>query len=162
MSPTSILQFDAEFIGEGLGLAVPQVQTWFRDGRHASRIIELNLAKELSLTLPDNICEKFDLLDANGGKWEVRCLTDRGASFAPSNMTGAGRKFDMAGLIEKLRAVKGFILADIEGFPEVPYWVIPVHIVEAWCYGGELKNNARGSRDKILGLLRNAFYNPTP
>lgn len=160
MKPTSILKFDEEFIGEGLGLTVPQVQTWFRDGRHASRIIELNLAKELGLVLPENICDKFDLLDENGGKWEVRCLTDRGCSFAPSNMTGAGRKFDLAGLVEKLRLVKGFIVADIEGFPTVPYWVIPVHIIEAWCYGGDLKTGARGSRAKILELLRNAFYTP--
>lgn len=160
MSPTSILNFDAEFIGEGLGLSVEQVNTWFRDGRHASRIIELNLAKDLDLTLPANICDKFDLLDANGGKWEVRCLTDHGCSFAPSNMTGAGRKFDITGLVEKLRLVKGFVVADIEGFPVVPYWVIPVHIIEAWCYGGDLKTGARGSRDKILGLLRNAFYAP--
>lgn len=162
MKPTSIMQFDVEFIAEGIGLTVAQVNSWFRDGRHASRIIELNLAKELSLTTPDNINDKFDLLDANGGKWEVRCLTDRGCSFAPSKMTGAGRKFDLNGLVEKLRAVKGFMVADIEGFPVVPYWVIPVHIIEAWCYGGDLKAGARGSRAKILELLRNAFYNPTP
>lgn len=157
MSPTGVLEFDSEFIGEGLGLTPDQVKDWFHDGRNVSKVMEMNMANKLGCRL-SKTDEGYDLIAPDGKFWEVRCLTERGASFAPSKMTGAGRKFNMEGMIEKLQLVKGYVVTDIQLFPKIPYWVIPVHIVEAWCYGKQLGTGARASRAKILELLRNAFY----
>lgn len=156
MKPTGILKFDPEFIGEGLGLTSEQVKDWFHDGRNVSKVMEMNLANKLGFKLAATD-DDHDLVDPDGKYWEVRCLTERGANFAPSNMTGAGRKFNMEGLIAKLQLVKGYVVADIQLFPDVPYWVLPVHVVEGWCYGGLLKR-ATGNRATISELLRNAFY----
>ena len=36
----------------------------------------------------------YDLIDAKGGKWEVRSISKGGIYFSPSYMVGSGRSFN--------------------------------------------------------------------
>ncbi|MEW6281157.1 MAG: hypothetical protein AB1758_21280 [Candidatus Eremiobacterota bacterium] len=54
---------------------------------------------------------------------------------------------------EKLRKIQGLLLADIEGFPHVPYWQVPVEVVQQWWDHGSLGKTTRVSRAGTLSLL---------
>ena len=66
----------------------------------------------------------YDVIDAHGGRWEVRSLTDRGIYFCPSHMVGSSRNFNERGFMAKLDGIDGYLVSDIEQFPAVPYWVV--------------------------------------
>jgi hypothetical protein len=96
----------------------------------------------------------FDLLDDQGGKWEVRSISRSGVYFCPSYMVGSGRSFAEAGFLQKLSEVCGYIASDIESFPNVPYWIIPCEVVHGWWVDGKLGINTKISRDRALGLIK--------
>jgi hypothetical protein len=50
--------------------------------------------------------------------------------------------------------IAGYVVSDIQRFPAVPYWIIPVEIVWEWWQQEELGKTTRISRDKALELLR--------
>ena len=96
----------------------------------------------------------FDLIDTNGGYWEVRSLTKGGIYFCPSYMVGSGRKFDEFGFLEKLDNVEGYIVTDISEFPTMPYWIIRYELVKRWWDSGELGTNSKIPRNKFLRLIK--------
>ena len=77
----------------------------------------------------------YDLLDPEGGMWEVRSITRQGVYFNPSNQVGSGRVFNEHGFQAKLAGIKGFILSDIVSFPVVDVFVVPVENVLLWHRG---------------------------
>ena len=95
----------------------------------------------------------FDLIDADGGNWEVRSLTKGGIYFCPSYMVGSGRKFDESGFLDKLDDVEGYFVTDITRFPEMPYWIIPYETVKQWWHSGDLGKNSKIPRTKFLSLV---------
>ena len=95
----------------------------------------------------------YDLLDPDGGMWEVRSITRKGVYFKPSNQVGSGRRFNEDGFQLKMRGIKGFILSDIVGFPVVDVFVVPVSNVLRWHSQRLLGANAKVSRVKFLGSL---------
>ncbi len=91
---------------------------------------------------------------ANGFlKWNVRSVSKGGIYFCPSYMVGSGRHFDEDGFLQKLDHIAGYIVSDIQCFPSIPYWKIPVDIVRAWWHQGELSSASKISRAKALTLL---------
>ena len=66
--------------------------------------------------------------------------------FNPSNQVGSGRRFGEENFLVKLRAVRGFILADVVEFPTVSLFKVSTEIVQAWYRGGLLGANAKVSR----------------
>lgn len=127
---------------------------YLTDGRRASFIIERRLTWEHEgWRLAPSEGAGYDLLDPDGGLWEVRSVTRSGVYFNPSNQVGSGRSFDEAGFMTKLQAVRGFILSDIVGFPSVDVFVVPVEHVVQWYRSGRLGRNARVSRDVFLREL---------
>ena len=70
-------------------------------------------------------------------------------------MVGSGRKFELQGFLKKLKEVRGYIISDIESFPEVPFWIIPVEQVKRWWEHGKLGKNTKITRATALSLIAN-------
>ncbi|MCX6778124.1 MAG: hypothetical protein NT157_04530 [Candidatus Micrarchaeota archaeon] len=152
--PDNVLSWDARKIAEAFKIKDEDVRLYFTDGRRVSFIIERRLAYEvLNGTLAPSEGAGFDLFDSEGNKWEVRCITKGGVYFCPSNMVGKGRKFEERGFLDKLDEIKGYILADAESFPDMPFWIIPTEQVRAWYDAGTLGKNSKITRKKALELI---------
>jgi hypothetical protein len=147
----SILRWDLASLASAMKLDAAEVREYFTDGRRVSFVLERRISREIiggSLALSEGAA--YDLLDAQGGKWEVRSLTRGGIYFCPSYMVGSGRKFDEPGFLAKLSEVEGYIVSDIEMFPEVPVWVVSAEDVLNWWKQGLLGVNSKISRAKAL------------
>jgi hypothetical protein len=125
------------------------VREYFTDGRRVSFLLERRIAAEVlhGRTAPS------DVIDDHEGRWEVRSLSRRGVYFCPSNMVGSSRHFDEAGFLKKLAGIRGYVIADIDAFPDVPYWRVTSDQVLAWWRNGELGADSKISRDKALAML---------
>lgn len=93
------------------------------------------------------------MIDARGGRWEVRSLTDRGLYFCPSHMVGSSRRFDERGFLAKLDGIEGYLVSDIERFPNVPYWVVPTETVRGWWRARRLGATTKVSYEEARRLL---------
>ena len=151
---TDILTWDIEEIARALKISRRDVREYFTDGRRVSFILERCIAKEvLKGRLAPSEGAEFDLLDAHGEKWEVRSISKGGIYFCPSYMVGSGRSFDKEGFLKKLAEIKGYIVADIESFPNVPFWIVTSQQVLTWWNAGELGTTTKISRKKALNLI---------
>jgi hypothetical protein len=142
-------------IADALKIKEADVRLYFTDGRRVSFLLERRLAYEvLHGKLAPSEGAGYDLIDSHGGKWEVRSITRDGIYFCPSYMVGSGRSFNKKGFLEKIREIKGYIISDIESFPDVPFWVVPSRQVIAWWKDGELGTTTKISREKALKLVK--------
>ena len=107
-----------------------------------------------TLVVPPSEKSPYDAIDDKGGRWEVRSLSHRGVYFCPSYMVGSGRSFAEAGFLLKLDDIKGYILADVSLFPDVPFWILPVATVRQWYMSRQLGNCTKINRVKALELIR--------
>jgi len=73
--------------------------------------------------------------------------------FCPSYMVGSGRSFDEPGFLAKMQDIKGYIVSDVESFPDVPFWIVPVGVVRRWWQTKQLGTGTKISREKALKLL---------
>jgi hypothetical protein len=87
-------------------------------------------------------------------KWEVRSVSRGGIYFCPSYMVGSGRSFDEPGFLNKLQEIAGYVVSDIQQFPSIPFWSVPVAMVQEWWQQGRLGPTTKISRDRALELLR--------
>ncbi|MGA2750988.1 MAG: hypothetical protein ABSG59_19645 [Verrucomicrobiota bacterium] len=153
MKPFRMLTWDAGELSSALKIDLSSVREYFTDGRRVAFIIERRLKTELGFRLAPSEGAAFDLVDGQGDKWEARNLTSSGVYFCPSYMVGSGRSFDEPGFLRKLKQLKGYILTDIEEFPNVPCWMIPKEAVERWYGTGRLGAGTKISREKALNLI---------
>jgi len=154
MEPSGWLTFDLDAISESLHISVEDTRKYFTDGRRVSFLIERRAVESMQGSkLAPTEGSGFDLIDADGGNWEVRSLTKGGIYFSPSVMVGAGRKFEEFGFLNKLDDVEGYFVTDITRFPEMPYWIIRYETVKQWWHSGNLGKNAKISRTKFLSLV---------
>jgi len=152
--PNGILSWNIEEIARALKINPEDVREYFTDGRRVSFIVERRIAREvLKGTLAPTEGAGYDVIDSFGGKWEVRSITRGGIYFCPSYMVGSGRHFEEEGFLRKLEEIKGFIIADIESFPDIPFWIIPVEQVKEWWFSRKLGTTTKISRKKALELL---------
>ncbi len=150
-----LLSWNLDELARALKISPEAVRLYFTDGRRISFILERRLAQEvLSGTLAPSEGAGYDLLDPQGGKWEVRTISMGGPYFCPSYMVGSGRRFAEAGFLTKLEAIKGYILADITSFPDVPFWIVTSDTVLDWWRRGLLGTSTKISRAGTLNLLR--------
>ena len=146
--------WDLPSIASALRIRPEDVQRYFTDGRRVSFLLERRIAYEvLKGTVATSEGAGYDVLDQQGGKWEVRSISRGGIYFCPSYMVGSGRKFAEAGFLAKLSEIQGYVVCDIECFPDVPYWIISVTTVKDWWNSKFLANTTKISRGKILKLL---------
>ena len=152
--PNGSLVWDVEEIAQALKISAEDVQEYFTDGRRVSFILERRIAREvLKGTLAPTEGAGFDIVDSEGGRWEVRSISKGGIYFSPSYMVGSGRHFDKDGFLNKLSEIKGYIVADIESFPQIPFWIISSEQVLTWWKEGKLSTTTHVSRKNALALL---------
>lgn len=138
-------------------LAPEDVREYFTDGRRVSLLIERRVMREvLNGKLAPHEGTPYDVVDAQGGNWDIRSISDHGVYFSPSHMVGSGRRFEEAGFFAKLDVLSGYVLADIERFPDIPYWKIPTGQVRSWWQAGALGADTKISRKRALELLAKA------
>lgn len=53
----------------------------------------------------------------------------------------------------ELDRIAGFLVSDIEAFPDVPYWKIPHSAVRQWWNQRQLGTTTKVARDKALLLI---------
>ncbi|WP_148912559.1 hypothetical protein [Maritimibacter alkaliphilus] len=148
------LRWDEEELARAFRVTPKDVREYLTDGRRVSFIIERRLMWENpGWKLAPSEGAGYDLLDPEGGMWEVRSITRQGVYFNPSNQVGSGRAFNEEGFQAKLAGIKGFILSDIVGFPEVDVFVVPVANVLRWHQNRDLGANAKVSRTKFFNQL---------
>jgi hypothetical protein len=153
-TPDGKLTWNVSAIAKSLKLTEKDVHEYFTDGRRVSFILERRLAYEVVRgQLASSEGAGYDLIDAQGKKWEVRSITKRGVYFCPSYMVGSGRSFDELGFLSKLDEIEGYILSDVESFPSVPFWIISKAEVLAWYQGKKLGVGTKVSRKTALQLL---------
>lgn len=149
------LTWDIEAMAKAMTLEPGEVREYFTDGRRVSFILERRLSREvIKGRLAQSEGASYDLFDPEGGKWEVRSISKGGVYFCPSKMVGSSRSFDKDGFLEKLEEIRGYILSDIECFPEIPWWIIPVAYVRNWWDRGRLGSTTKVSRSQALALVR--------
>ena len=154
MDPTGWLEFDVDRIAIALEINVEDVQTYFTDGRRVSFLIERRAVEAMpGSKLAPSEGSGYDLIDSEGGYWEVRSLTKGGIYFCPSKMVGSGRSFEEDGFLEKLDNIEGYFVTDVTQFPEMPYWTISSNVVENWWHEGLLGNSSKISNQKFFNLI---------
>ncbi|MBI3042585.1 MAG: hypothetical protein HYY78_07135 [Betaproteobacteria bacterium] len=151
---TGVLSWDLDEISRSLRLSPKDVRIYFTDGRRVSFILERRLAYEvLKGKLAPSEGAGYDLIDEKGQRWEVRSVTRGGIYFCPSYMVGSGRAFEESGFLTKLEEVAGYIISDVEGFPIIPYWIVPKETIRKWYDRGLLGAGTKISRSRALQLL---------
>jgi hypothetical protein len=151
----AILQWDMATLTAAMKITEQEVREYFTDGRRVSFLLERRISREIiGGRLAASEGASYDLLDEEGGKWEVRSLTRGGIYFCPSYMVGSGRRFDEPGFLRKVEEIHGYIVSDVEMFPDVPVWIIPADAVLNWWRSGDLGMNSKISRDKAHRLFR--------
>ncbi len=154
MNCNGILSWNDAEVANALKIDVKDVREYFTDGRRVAFIIERRINREVIRgRLAPNEGAAFDLIDGAGGKWEVRSISRSGVYFCPSYMVGSGRSFETNGFLQKLESIEGYVISDIESFPNVPYWILQKHIVKTWWNNGELGTNSKISREKVIRML---------
>ncbi len=154
--PNGTLSWNIEEIAKALKIKPEDVREYFTDGRRVSFILERRIAREvLNGKLAPTEGAGYDIIDSHGNKWEVRSITKGGIYFCPSYMVGSGRHFGESGFLRKLIEIKGYIIADVESFPNVPFWIIPSEQVLEWWREGKLGTTTKISRKKALQILKN-------
>lgn len=148
------MTWDEMELARAFKVSPEDVREYLTDGRRVSFIIERRLKWENpGWQLAPSEGAGYDLLDPDGGMWEVRSITRQGVYFNPSNQVGSGRRFNEDGFQLKMSGIKGFILSDIVGFPVVDVFVVPVENVLRWHSQRLLGANAKVSRAKFLNNL---------
>jgi hypothetical protein len=153
--PNGVLLWNLQEIARALRIKEDDVREYFTDGRRVSFILERRIAYEvLKGRLAPSEGASYDLLDSKGGKWEVRSISSGGIYFCPSYMVGSGRSFNEEGFLSKLGEINGYIVCDVESFPEVPFWIVATEQVREWWDCHKLGTTTKISRDRALRLLR--------
>jgi len=154
--PSGLLSWNLAELARVLRVTEADVREYFTDGRRISFLIERRLAREVlaGASLAASEGAAFDLKDAQGRKWEVRSISSGGIYFCPSYMVGSGRAFVEEGFLQKLDEIEGYILSDIESFPDVPFWIVSSAQVLAWYRNKQLGAGTKISRAKAFALLK--------
>lgn len=154
MNQDGLLTWDLNEISKALKITTEDVKLYFTDGRRVSFILERRICYEVVKgKLAPSEGAGFDLIDPKGNKWEVRSITRGGIYFCPSYMVGSGRRFEENGFVNKLNEIEGYIVSDVESFPNVPFWIINKKVVYKWWIDGKLGNSTKISREKALNLI---------
>lgn len=154
MEPVFQLTWCVRKIADALKIPEPDVREYMTDGRRVSFLIE----RRLVLMHPGWVLAKsegagHDLVDPEGGLWEVRSVTKGGIYFAPSYQVGSGRTFNEEGFLQKVDALSGYIVTDIESFPSMDVFKVPSPNVKRWWHAGKLGTASRVSRRHFLRNL---------
>ncbi|MCX6702775.1 MAG: hypothetical protein NTW60_02820, partial [Candidatus Wolfebacteria bacterium] len=93
--PTGTFEWDIFRISLALNLDPDDARRYFTDGRRVSFLLERRIAYEVLSGKPaPSEGAGYDVLDRDGGKWEIRSISKRGIYFCPSYIVGTKRRID--------------------------------------------------------------------
>lgn len=148
------MSWNEDELAKAFKVTVDDIREYLTDGRRVSFIIERRLKWENpGWELAASEGAGYDMLDPEGGKWEVRSITKGGVYFKPSAQVGSGRSYNEEGFFKKLSGIEGYILSDITTFPVVTCYVVPVENVMRWHKAGMLGKQAQVTRARFLVAL---------
>lgn len=154
MKHIDVLSFDIKELADAMYLTEAETVSYFTDGRRVSFIMERRISREV---VPGRIATSegapYDLVALDGSKWEVRSLTRQGIYFCPSYMVGSSRSFDETGFLAKLDEIDGYLIAQVDDFPDIPIWQISSEQVRKWWFAGQLGSTTKISAIRALELL---------
>jgi hypothetical protein len=143
------LSWDISELALALKLDDDEIEPYFKDGRRISFLLERRLVKGLMRgRLAKSERDPYDIELANGEKWEVRCVTQRGVKFGPSKNTGGSRKFSESDFLDKLKSISGYALCDVTAFPTVQVYKVSSRYVLKLYRAGRLGSTASESSSK--------------
>jgi hypothetical protein len=152
--PDAIISWDIDEVSKALKIPPMDVSAYFTDGRRISFILERRIAREVMQgKIATSEGSDYDIIDKDGQKWEVRSITRSGIYFCPSYMVGSGRSFNEDGFLIKLKEIAGYIVTDIDEFPNVPIKKVSKDQVLQWWKNGELGPTTKISHARMLELL---------
>jgi hypothetical protein len=154
-APSGRLTWDLDEISRALKLTPADVRAYFIDGRRVSFILERRIAYEvIKGRLAPSEGAGYDLIDSQGKKW--RSITSGGIYFCSSYMVGSGRAFNETGFLKKLDEIEGYIISDVEEFPDIPLWILSKDEVRGWYDNGLLGAGTKISRQRALALVHSS------
>lgn len=100
------------------GLTAKEVSDLYRDGRVASKFLEVYFSRVFGWELVD--AKNYDFLTKDFEMVEFKTLTKRGCNFLPSRMKGSSRKVNHE---EANKVIKEnlYLICDIRMFPVIRY-----------------------------------------
>ena len=136
-TPIDVIKWKVNPLALAMKLTKEEVVPYFKDGRRISFLLERVISRS---SVPGKLApserDYFDIEDSKGNKWEVRCLTENGVNFGPSNGIGKDRKFNEQDFKKKLKLIKGYLLCDVTNFPTVyVYKITSKEVLEAFSSG---------------------------
>jgi hypothetical protein len=153
MSHKLLFEWDLATLAAALHIPQPEVIRYFRDGRRISFILERRIRDAFpGWTLAPSEGAGYDLVDDQGGHWEVRSVSSH-IYFCPSYMVGSGRRFSAPGFHSKLDGLGGYICSDITQFPQVPVFIVPAALIRRLYLSGQLGLNTSITRAKFYSLV---------
>ena len=127
MEHVTTLKWYAEDLSLALKINKENVLRFLRDGRNSSFLLKFRLSRILSWSLVEGHNAPTQLVAPNGDVWVIKtCTKISGVSFCQNSMIGKGRKFNAKDFLESLKEYAGFLICDVDGFPDVP-----VHKIES-------------------------------
>jgi hypothetical protein len=85
--------------------------------------------------------------------YKVRAITRYGVSLAPCHVSGSHRAQRSKAFAERLSALSGIIVYDLESIPDIPCWILPSETVIAWSEAEDLGRSWKLQRRAFLRLL---------
>jgi len=148
------ITWKAQEIADAFEVSLEEVRIYLTDGRKASFMVERKIQRmHQGWQLAHSEGAGYDLIDPNGGLWEVRSITRNGVYFCSSRDVGSGRSFKEDLFYEKIDLVEGWILADIECFPEVKVYKVDSGNVQKWYEDKLIGKTTSVSRKKFYSHL---------
>ena len=128
----STIKFNLKNLISALDIQEKHVRRFLMDGRNAAFLLKFRLSEELGYSLVEGQNAPTQLIDNNGKLWVIKtCTSISGVSFCANSMIGSGRRFNSQKFFDSLKENIGFLVCDLECFPEINvYKAHPKNIIE--------------------------------
>lgn len=148
--------WDLPALASALHLTEDDARNYFRDGRRSSFLLEQRIKDAFpGWKMAPSATASYDLMDQDGGLWEVRVLT-QSIFFCSNSMVGKGRNFDASAFLARLDTLRGYIVPDVSSFPDVQLYVISSDRIRQLFETGCLGHTTRVSRGQFISLFTHA------
>jgi hypothetical protein len=131
-------RWDIAKLAEAMLLSPAEARAFFVDGRRGGFLLEGAVRDRIGGRLAPGMGAPYDVIGGEGDLWEVRALTAGGVRFNPSNQRGSMRSYSEGAFLAKLAGIKGFYVADLTRFPDVPFYLLLSPTVRDWHRAGRL------------------------
>ena len=138
--PVFYQRWDIVKLAEAMIMTPAEAQAFFIDGRIGGRLFERAVCDKIGGQMASSQAAPYDVIDQAGDLWEVRALTRHGVRFNPSNQHGSKRAYEQGAFLSKLDGIRGFYIADLSRFPEVPFYQVFSQTVRDWHQAGRLSD----------------------